>query len=960
MLTVHDGMLLAALPSDPVDRMPDLKVPPRRFAFADFILSPQDGTLVHRGHKVRLQDQQLRLLALLVERAGEVVTREEIQANLWPENTYVEFDKSLRVAVNKVREALHDSADRPSYVETVPRRGYRFIAPVTVTVIDAPTLVEPATAQTLSRAHAPFAPNASRPSAGAVPGTGTGGRWILIAVSAALAIAIAITVFHRAKPAQPTQDVSAHPVLRRSVAVVGLQNLTGNPSDRWLSTALGEMLSSELAATDSLRVIPGEEIARAGLADAPVTTPSHDTLARYAHQLGADMIVYGSFAVTHSPHPPKSGDPLRLDLRVENLSSDAPSLVLVKVGQTSGLFGLVTESGADIRQRLGLESLSQEASNEVRNSLPLDATAAQFYAEGLNRLHLFDALGARELLTKAAKIEPDHAGTHQALSDAWSALGYDAESRTEAERAVQLSGKLPRQQALAMQGKLALRTSDGTHATELFRTLFTFYPDNVDYGLNLAEAQDLAGHTPDALATLKTLNWPGIPDVDKARIELLRARFNLFLGDFSGALASSEKVDQIGQSLGLSLIRAQGLQQEASALERQSKATESLAASALAQGFYKSAGDERGEATALLMSGDVQYDTGKLPQAQATFESALSLFRAVGHKRGAGNALERIGNVRYDQGALAESRRYYSMALDIYRELHLDGSIASAVGNIANVQDSEGDIAGALSSNELGLAIFEKTGNQRGVAVTLSNMGNLEMERGALDQAQQDYKRSEEINRKTGYKRGEASALAGQGDVLVAQDDLTSAVHLIRQGMKLLEGTEEPEAQTSLHSSLGVAEFLQGQPQTAIHDLQLAVDLAIQRGDHGNASQSLSWLALAEAAEGDRDKAIATAHRAITEGQNQLSPQIQLIAALAFARIQGNSESAASSTKSLQSAEEAARRYGYAPLALEARILLARIQPKSNKRRQQLNALAQEAVSRGWKQLAADARATDK
>jgi len=735
-----------------------------------------------------------------------------------------------------VREALRDSADRPSYAETVPRRGYRFIAQVTVRANEPPPATQTNPAQAVSAGEAPPPHDAAPTSTGAVVRAGTGHKWIIIAASAVLAISIAMAAFYRTRPAQPTQDVSAHPVLRRSVAVVGLQNLTGNERDRWLSTALGEILSSELAATDSLRVIPSEEIARAGLAEAPITTPSHETLAHYAHQLGADMIVYGSFAVTHSPHPPRSGDPLRLDLRVENFSSDAPSLVLVKTGQTADLFALVTASGSDISQRLGLGSLSQEVSGEVRNSLPLDATAAQFYAEGQNRLHLFDALGARELLEKAAKIESDHAGTHLALSDAWSALGFDAESRAEAERAVQLSAKLPRQQALAMQGKLALRTSDGTHATDLFRTLFTFYPDNVDYGLNLAAAQDLAGHTPDALATLRAISWKGIPDVDTARIELLRSRFDLFLGDFNGALASSEKVDQIGQSLGLNLIRAQGLQQKASALERQSKAAESLASAALAQGFYKSAGDKRGEATALLMSGDVQYDTGKLPQAQATFESALTLYRAVGHKRGSGNALERIGNVRYDQGALADSRRYYSMALDIYRELHLDGSIASAVGNIANVQDSEGDIAGALRSNEQGLAIFEKTGNQRGVAVSLSNMGNLEMERGTLEQAQQDYKRSEEINRKTGYKRGEASALAGQGDVLVAQDDLTGAVHLIRQAMKLLEGTEEPEAQTSVYSSLGVAELLQSQPQAAINDLQHAADLASQRGDHGNAS----------------------------------------------------------------------------------------------------------------------------
>jgi Tol biopolymer transport system component/DNA-binding winged helix-turn-helix (wHTH) protein len=110
------------------------------FAFAEFLLSPEEGTLMHRGYQVRLQDQPLRLLALLAERAGEVVTRDEIQAHLWPDNTYVDFNRSLRVAVNKVREALHDSAENPKYVETVPRRGYRLIAPVTVLPHEADTL----------------------------------------------------------------------------------------------------------------------------------------------------------------------------------------------------------------------------------------------------------------------------------------------------------------------------------------------------------------------------------------------------------------------------------------------------------------------------------------------------------------------------------------------------------------------------------------------------------------------------------------------------------------------------------------------------------------------------------------------------------------------------------------------------------------------------------------------------
>ena len=103
-----------------------------RYRFGPFELDPAQGRLSRSGSRVKLQDLPLRLLVLLVERPGELVTREEVRQRLWPEDTFVEFDNSLGVAVRKLREALRDDADAPRFVETVPRRGYRFVAPVTV------------------------------------------------------------------------------------------------------------------------------------------------------------------------------------------------------------------------------------------------------------------------------------------------------------------------------------------------------------------------------------------------------------------------------------------------------------------------------------------------------------------------------------------------------------------------------------------------------------------------------------------------------------------------------------------------------------------------------------------------------------------------------------------------------------------------------------------------------------
>src|SRR5215469_12099775 len=100
--------------------------------FGAFEVDLQAGQLRKNGRKVKLQDQPFQILVCLLEHAGEVVTREELQQKLWPADTFTDFDHGLNNAINRLREALCDSADWPCYVETLPRRGYRFIAPVDV------------------------------------------------------------------------------------------------------------------------------------------------------------------------------------------------------------------------------------------------------------------------------------------------------------------------------------------------------------------------------------------------------------------------------------------------------------------------------------------------------------------------------------------------------------------------------------------------------------------------------------------------------------------------------------------------------------------------------------------------------------------------------------------------------------------------------------------------------------
>src|ERR1700748_3290753 len=98
--------------------------------FGVFEIDARTGELRRNGQSIKLREQPSRILLILVEHAGELVTREELRQRLWPSDTFVDFDHSLNSAVMKLREALGDSADRPLYIETVPKKGYRFLAPV--------------------------------------------------------------------------------------------------------------------------------------------------------------------------------------------------------------------------------------------------------------------------------------------------------------------------------------------------------------------------------------------------------------------------------------------------------------------------------------------------------------------------------------------------------------------------------------------------------------------------------------------------------------------------------------------------------------------------------------------------------------------------------------------------------------------------------------------------------------
>jgi eukaryotic-like serine/threonine-protein kinase len=787
-------------------------------------------------------------------------------------------------------------------------------------------------------------------------------RWLYPAVIAGVLVAaVGFGVLARLalrRPASslaPPRVAGAFATARRSVAVLGLRNLTGRAEAAWLAVALAEMLTSELGAGEAVRTIPGETVARmcAELALADFDSLARDTLVRVKERLGTDLLVLGSFTALGD----KAGGQIRLDLRLQDTSLGETVASVSETGTETALFDLVSRTGAQLRQKLGVGDPTAAESNAVRASLPQNREAARLYAEGLERLRLFDALGARELLEKAKVADPTHALTRTALADAWSMLGYDARARDEAKNALDLSASLSRQDRLSVEGHYREATREWDKAIEIYKTLFEFFPDNLDYGLRLASLQDSGGKGKEALGTLDTLRRLPSPAGQDPRIDLMEAVVSRGLSESRRGQEAASRAARTALAQGARHLLARARFEEGSNLQNLGQMDEALAALEEAERLFREAGDLRGMAGSMNNRALVLGGRGDLAAAEKLFNEALAAYRSIGNKSGEALMEGNLGNVEYFRGNLAGARRRWEQTLPTYMEINEKDGAARMLNNIASVLGEQGDVRGARAMFERALALYREIGHKSGIGSALGNIARSWHQQGDLAAAERTYAESLAIWREIGDKQYAASHVQDFGRLLRDEGEAARARSSFDEALALRQEMKQEGETADARLSLLDLDVDEGRAKDA--EIPAREALAIfqrLRSTDGEASARV-LLARIEAALGRfvtaRDEAgQARALAAKSENRNhRLSVEIEC------ARILGTlgAEERTASLESLRKAQAEATAAGLVPLVFEARLAQGEIEARWSPAEAKvlLQQLQREAESKGFRRVAA-------
>jgi eukaryotic-like serine/threonine-protein kinase len=640
---------------------------------------------------------------------------------------------------------------------------------------------------------------------------------------------------------------------RPSLAVIEFANLSGRPADQWLSTAMAEMLTTELAGGGQLRVVPADLVTGAVRDLGAHTSGSLPAAAidRLRTALATDYVVLGSFATSG----PETARALRVDVRIVREADEPVSVA--GVGDESHLFAVMSDAGRQLRSRLGLRESNPDAASGARAAFPQGLEATRLYAEGLGRLRLLDAVNARALFEKAAAAEPENPLIQTALASAWTALGYDSKASQAAQRAFDASGALTREDRLKVEGRLYDAQRSSAKAIDVYRTLWGFFSDNVEYGLLLSAAQTSAGRGADALSTVQELRRAPAPQNSDPRIDLAEAQAASSLGDFPRELAAIQRALARAEQIGARLLVARARLLEGRSYYSQGQPTRAGQSMEAARTVFLEAGDRAGAAAALNSLGTVLADQQDITRAQRMYEQSLATSEEIGDRRAMSAALNNLGVLLKDQGRLREARDAHERSLALRREIGDRNWTAVSLSNIGVVLFEQDRLREATAYYKESLALAREIGDKRGLVRALHNLAIVQRETGNLPDARAALEESLATRVEIGDKRGQVMGHVELGMVLLQQGEIAAARHSEEEARRLAVEAKLKPGEAQARFQLGEIALVAGEIPEARrqHDWALAARREMKETRTRLESElALAAVALAEGRPADAER----------------------------------------------------------------------------------------------------------
>jgi tetratricopeptide (TPR) repeat protein/class 3 adenylate cyclase/TolB-like protein len=749
---------------------------------------------------------------------------------------------------------------------------------------------------------------------------------------------------------------------RRSVAVLGFKNLSGNPQTAWLSTALSEMLTTDLAAGERLRTIPGENVARMrqDLSLPDTDSLAEDTLQTVYKNLGSDLVVLGSYL--------DMGGQVRVDLHLQDAVKGGTLTSVSETGSETQLLDLVNRAGSELRAKCGVGEITPAERVHVRNGVTVNPDATRLYGEGLRKLRLFDALAARDLLEKAVQSEPDAAVVHSALGAAWERLGYDGKSKAEANKAWRLSAGLLREDSLEVEARYRSVNHEYDKAIEVYRSLLNLFPDNIDVGLQLAANQTLAGKAQDAFSTVAALRNLPAPLGTDPRLDLQEAQAAAKISDYSRVESAAANAIRKAQSQGARSLAALGRLKQCQAFVFLSKYTLASTACEDARKAYTAAGDHFGIAQALNLMSAIQYYAGDFVGAEKTLEQALAIDLKVGNESGAAQVLHNIASARAVRGELARAEDAYRQALVIDRRTANDAATATVLANLAWLSMERGDLEAAIRDAQESLRINQDIGDNYGRALALTFLANACSARGQWTQADKAYAQVLELGKQLNDKRELAMALTGRGSLLALTGNTEEAEKHYKQALDLQTSTGNKSDAAITQASLAGLMSDTGRADQALSIATKARDefrAENSKPDELSAEIVLINAFLEQGRTADAKSELRAA-KVLARSVHNYDRSTQL--AIVTARVRAaqnfaNTNAVRVAKQELLAVEYKAKQYGWIGAELDARFAAAEIEMKSGQSasgRSHLLAVENDARSKGLILVARKAAAAAK